>query len=127
MQAVNYPQIQARVKDVIQNTLSGSTVVVTNLANTAITTVGAFSNGLAKNIDNRQNPTWTTGETARFCYVPGIDFVNNTTNPPTISTPQVGGIVSWTYAGTSYKKVISTVGIEMVVPGVPLIFILGVE
>ena len=127
MQAINYPKLQGRVKDIIATTLGGYPVIIRQLNNNTISTVGAFSNGLAKNIDNRQNPTWTTGETARFCNVPGIDFVNNTTNPPTMTTPQVGGTVEWSSGGVAYKKIISTVGMEMVVPGFPLIFILGVE
>lgn len=124
MNPINYPALQERVKTLIQYSLGGYPVVVRNLANATVSTYAVFSNGEAKNIDNRQNPTWTTGETAREAIIPGIDFYNTNTN--TMTTPQVGGSVEWSVGGVSYKKRIQSVQIIMPVPNIPIQFVLGV-
>jgi hypothetical protein len=121
---INYTALQKSAKT---NLVSNGAVslIVRLLNNATISTVGIFINGEAKNIDNRQNPTWTTGETDRMVIVPGIDFYTATTN--TTTTPQVGGTVEWTINAVLYKKVINNVAMEMPIPNTPLIFILGID
>jgi hypothetical protein len=121
---INYTKIQNSTKTTLLNA-GAVPVTVRSLTNTIISTVGLFVNGLAKNVDNRQNPTWVTGETARMVMVPGIDFSNAGTN--SITTPQVGGSVEWTINAVLYKKVITAVAMEMPVPNTPILFTLGIS
>jgi hypothetical protein len=126
MRPINYAAKQAYIKDAITNTFSGYPVIVFQANQTTATnTVGVFAHGLIKNIDNRQNPTMTAGETVRTVTVPGIDFVNPTTGVITI--PQVGGLVVWTLSGTTHKKLISAVSSEVPVPNFPLVYTLSIE
>jgi hypothetical protein len=124
MRPLNYSILQAEIKDNIVNTFGGIAVVVRLLNNNTISTFGVFTNGDAKNIDTRQNPTLTTGETGRWVLVPGVDFVNQLTNA--VTTPQVGATVEWVQSGTQYKKTILSVATTAPQQGTPVMFTLGV-
>jgi hypothetical protein len=122
---INYSKLQANTKKTLLNAGAVPLIIRLSETNTTISTVGVFVNGMAKNIDNRQNPTWVTGETTRMVMLPGIDFFNATTN--TMTTPQVGGTVEWTINMVLYKKVIDAVAMEMPVPNVPILFTLDIS
>lgn len=121
---INYARLQATAKASLTNA-GAVTVTVLLLSGTALPTIGVFVDGTAKNIDNRQNPTWVTGETERTVLVPGIDFVNPNTGLAT--APQVGGTVQWFIGMTKYKKIINSVTALMPVPNTPILFTLGIE
>lgn len=126
MEVINYAHLQTDAKTTLQEFAAVPLNVRLATSNTVIPTIGVFVNGTAKNIDNRQNPTWATGETDRVVIVPGIDFFGAVT-PNVTTTPQVGGTVEWTQGGVQYKKVISTVTKEEPIPNVPILYMLGVE
>jgi hypothetical protein len=121
---INYSKLQTTTKNALLNAGAVPLTVRLSETNTTVSTVGVFVNGLAKNIDNRQNPTWVTGETALMVMVPGIDFYNVGTN--TTTTPQVGGTVEWTQNMVSYKKVITEVAMEQPIPNTPILFTLKI-
>ena len=123
MPNINYSKLQASAKKTLQS-FNAIPVIVRLLNNTVINTIGVFTDGIAKNVDNRQNPTWVTGETNRCVVVPGIDFFNAGTN--TTTTPQMGGTVEWTINMVQFKKVIDKVAMEMPIPNVPILFTLEI-
>lgn len=119
---MDWSEIQRDVRNTLVE-FGAVPVTVRLLNNTTITTIGIFLNSLAKNIDTLQNPTSLTGETSRFVVVPGIDFFSSGAT----TTPQVTGTVEWTINSVLYKKVISSVAMEMPIPNVPILFTLGIE
>ena len=122
--AIDYNALQILAKNTIVNTFKGIPVTIRFLNDSTIDTYAVFGNGLAKNIDNIQNPTSLTGETARYAYVPGIDFYNPDSNSTT--TPQVSGFVEWRQNGVLFKKIISSVALGVPIPTAPILFTLGI-
>jgi hypothetical protein len=121
---LNYLDMQNKIRKAMVGA-NAYPVIIKLLNNVTISTIGVFTYGVAKNTDNRQNPTWATGETLQKVIVPGIDFVG-AVNAGVTTTPQVGGTVEWTRSGVAFKKIIESVGAEVPIPNVPLFFTLGI-
>lgn len=121
---INYKAFQTQAKAILQN-FGAVAVTIRLLDNSTISTIGIFTNGVAKNIDNIQNPTDLTGETSRFIIVPGIDFVGAIT-PGQTTTPQVNGAVEYVVNSVTYSKNITSVKLLMPIPNTPIIFTLGI-
>jgi hypothetical protein len=122
---INYSKIQTTAKTALLNSGAFPVIVRLSTTNTAISTFAVFMNGTAKNVDNRQNPTWMTGEVGRVAIVPGIDFVGAVT-PNVTTTPQVAGTVEWIINCVQFKKTIVTVGKEEPIPNMPILYALGI-
>jgi hypothetical protein len=122
---IDYAKYQTKAKALLQK-FGAVPLGVVLLNGTTIPTIGIFANGIAKDIDNMQNPTSITGMTGRFAIVPGIDFFGCIT-PGQTTTPQVSGYVTYYINSVLYKKLIVSVTQETPIPNVPILFSLGIE